>query len=142
MESLTVQTNDTIHSAITADIQGQRLEIGARNGTALDPTHRIRYRLVVKDLNAFAISGSVDAQATGMPGSPMLTGSTSSEILASGVSAALTLRVKMSGSNSVNVSGRAHTQGVSVDEPRAHEASDGRNVPTNVTCATTFHADR
>jgi Putative auto-transporter adhesin, head GIN domain len=57
-ESLTVEAEDNLLPYIQTDVQGNRLIIGSKDNTSLNPTKPINYRLTVKDLNSIDLSGA------------------------------------------------------------------------------------
>lgn len=57
-ESLTVEAEDNLLPYIQTEVQGNRLVIGSKDNTSLNPTKPINYRLTVKDLNSIDLSGA------------------------------------------------------------------------------------
>ena len=65
-ESLTVEAEDNLLPYIQTEVQGNRLVIGSKDNTNLNPTKPINYRLTVKDLNSIDLSGAGKIDGTGI----------------------------------------------------------------------------
>lgn len=64
IESLTITAEDNILPYLTSEVRGTQLILGPKSNTSIQTTKEITYRLTVKSLDAFELSGSgtVDAQ--------------------------------------------------------------------------------
>jgi hypothetical protein len=131
-QGLRVEAEDNIIPYLETDLEGQMLVIGTKSGVRLRPTRPIIFRVTVREIDEIAVSGSGDAEGTGLrAGALSITVSGSGHVSLSGLEA-VGLRVKISGSGNVEVSGKVERQTLTVSgsgEYRARDlASDGADV--------------
>jgi hypothetical protein len=93
-ESLTVEGEDNLLPYIQTEVQGNRLVIGSKDNTSLNPTKPINYRLTVKDLNSIDLSGA-------------------GKITGADISASK-LTVNVSGAGDITLTGKADSQDINL----------------------------
>jgi hypothetical protein len=93
-ESLTVEAEDNILPYLRSEVRNGRLSLGVAENVGISTTKPIRYTLTVKDLRALDLSGSTKAEVEGLR--------------------APELRVGISGSGNVKLSGHADRQEVRI----------------------------
>lgn len=103
-ESLTVEADDNVLPALTSKVSDSTLKLDKKPGTTLRTKNPIRYRVTVKELTGLEISGSGSVHAQGMT--------------------LQTLRVDMSGSGTVDLSGSAVEQDIQVSGSGRYDAAD------------------
>ncbi len=59
-EALTISAEENLLPYLTVEVNGGTLEIGVQRGVGLTPTKDITYKLSVKDLKAFSLSGAAE----------------------------------------------------------------------------------
>jgi predicted small secreted protein len=99
-ESVTVTTDDNLLPHIRTEVRGNTLELGTKDPFAsLSPTKELLFTVHVKRLEALSVSGSGDAEATGInPDQLRVEISGSGAVLAQGSTDALNLAISGSGS--------------------------------------------
>jgi hypothetical protein len=101
-ESLSIQAEDNLLPLITAEVTGDRLELGFRRGTNVRTTKPIIYHVTVKELTGLQLSGSGSGKLTQIE-SPRLV-------------------VRISGSGEVSISGKADKQEVHISGSGSYSA--------------------
>jgi Putative auto-transporter adhesin, head GIN domain len=86
-ESLTIEADDNILPVLTSEVSGNRLTLGVKPNTGIQPSKGVKYTLTVKNLDDVETSGSANVDARGLNTSRF--------------------RVLMSGSGSVVLAGKA-----------------------------------
>jgi hypothetical protein len=94
VESLTIEAEDNILPLLTSEVRNGRLSLGLEMNTIIRPTRPIRYVLTVKELRALDLSGATKAEVEDLRTND--------------------LRVGISGSGNVRLSGRADRQDVRI----------------------------
>lgn len=89
-ESLIIEADDNLLPLLTSEVSGDTLQLGVRPNTTLVPRRQIIYRLTVRQLAGLEISGSGTVMATKIQTSQ--------------------LRIKVSGSGRITVTGSAVDQ--------------------------------
>ena len=113
-ESLTVEAEDNLLPYIKTEVQGNRLVIGSKDNTSLNPTKPINYRLTVKDLNSIDLSGAGKINGTGI-NTPKLA-------------------VNVSGAGDITLAGKADSQDINLSGAGNYHGED--LVSKNVTITT------
>ena len=103
-ESLTIEADDNVLSALTSRVSDGTLKLGKKSGSRLLTKNPIRYRVTLKNLTGLDVSGSGTVQAQRMT--------------------LQTLHVDISGSGVVNLSGSAVEQHIEVSGSGRYEAPD------------------
>ena len=103
-EALTVEADDNVLPALTSTVADGTLTLGVKPGTSVRSTTPIRYRVTVKDLAGVSLSGSGTIRSTGMQ--------------------LRSLRVDVSGSGTVVLSGSAGDQDIRLSGSGRYEAAD------------------
>jgi hypothetical protein len=103
-ESLTIEADDNVLPALTSKVSGSTLKLGTKTGTTLRTKNPIRYRVTVKELTGLEVSGSGSVQAHGMT--------------------LQALRVDISGSGAVNLSGSAVEQDIELSGSGRYDAAE------------------
>ena len=103
-ESLTVEADDNVLPSLTSKVSDSTLKLGKKTGTTLRTRSPIRYHVTVKELTGLEVSGAGSVHAQGMT--------------------LQTLRVDISGSGAVNVTGSAVEQDVQVSGSGTYDAAD------------------
>ena len=106
-ESLTVEADDNVLPRLTSKVSNSTLKLDKKPGTALRTKNPIRYRVTVKELTGLDVSGSGSVQGQGLT--------------------LQTLRVDISGSGAVNLSGSAVAQDIEVSGSGRYDAADLRS---------------
>jgi hypothetical protein len=103
-ESLTIEADDNVLSALTSKVSDGTLKLGRKPGSRLLTKNPIRYRVTLKNLTGLDVSGSGTVQAQRMT--------------------LQALHVDISGSGVVNLSGSAVEQHIEVSGSGRYEAPD------------------
>lgn len=103
-ESLTIEADDNVLPVLTSDVSDSTLKLGTKPRTTVRTRSPIRYQVTVKDLTGISMSGSGNVIAKGIQ-----------------VSA---LRVDMSGSGTINLSGTADKQDIQISGSGRYEAAE------------------
>ena len=103
-ESLTIEADDNVLPRLTSEVSDSTLKLGKKRGITLGPENPIRYRVTVKDLTGVGVSGSGSVKGQGMT--------------------LQTLRLDISGSGTVNLSGSAVEQDIQVSGSGRYEAAE------------------
>jgi hypothetical protein len=101
-ESVSIEAEDNLLPLITANVSGDRLDLGFRNGVNIHPTKPMIYRVKVKELTGLEISGSGSGKLTKID-TPRLV-------------------VRISGSGEVHISGKAEKQEVHISGSGSYSA--------------------
>lgn len=114
-ESLTIESEENILPLLTSRVSNGTLMLGDRDNVLLRPTKPIRYRLTVKDLHALTLSGSGKITAT-----PIATDD---------------LRVNISGSGEVRLSGKADPQQIEISGSGRYDGTslESKTATANIT---------
>jgi Putative auto-transporter adhesin, head GIN domain len=67
-ESLTIEAEDNLLPMLTSDVTSNRLELGIKPNSSINPTRDIIYRVTVKDLGQIVVSGAGSAVAKPLTG--------------------------------------------------------------------------
>ncbi|HZA73306.1 MAG TPA: head GIN domain-containing protein [Propionibacteriaceae bacterium] len=103
-ETLTIEADDNVLPRLTSEVSDSTLKLDKKRGITLGTNSPIRYRVTLKDLTGLNVSGS---------------GSIKAERLT-----LQTLRVDISGSGTVDLSGSAVEQDIEVSGSGRYEAAD------------------
>jgi hypothetical protein len=103
-ESLTVEADDNVLPVLTSKVSDSTLRLGTKPRTTVRTRSPIRYRVTVKDLTGISMSGS-------------------GSVIAKGVRVPA-LRVDMSGSGTINLSGSADKQDIEMSGSGRYEAAE------------------
>jgi putative autotransporter adhesin-like protein len=103
-ESLTIEADDNVLPALTRKVSDSTLRLGTKPRTTVRTRNPIRYRVTVKDLTGVSLSGS-------------------GSVIAKGIQVPA-LRVDMSGSGTVNLSGSAVKQDIHMSGSGRYEAAE------------------
>ncbi len=117
VESLTIEATPELLEKIRSDVQDRTLIIGVRSW--LDRIfapfeHRVRYTLLVKNLSAIKISGSIQAQAASLSAKDFAIETSGSSEMRIDELTAETLTVTSSGSSDFRLAGRVQSQDVRI----------------------------
>ena len=114
-ESLTIEGDDNIVPLITTVVQNNRLEIRHDPGNESFTTNQpLAYRLTVKDLRAIRVSGSGDAQSSGLQAQDLTVEVSGSGGVRLDNLQAQALTVNIAGSGSATLSGTVPKQTVTI----------------------------
>jgi hypothetical protein len=103
-ESLTIEADDNLLPALTSEVSNATLKLGTKPRTTLRAKNPIRYRVTVKDLTGVSLSGSGSVKAQGVK--------------------LQTLRVDISGSGTVNLSGSTVEQNIELSGSGRYQAAE------------------
>jgi hypothetical protein len=103
-ESLTIEADDNVLPVLTSDVSDSTLKLGTKRRTTVRTRSPIRYRVTVKDLTGISMSGSGSVIAKGL------------QLPA--------LRVDMSGSGTITLSGSADKQDIEMSGSGRYEAAE------------------
>jgi hypothetical protein len=103
-ESLTIEADDNVLPRLTSEVSDSTLKLDKKPGITVNTPNPIRYRVTVKDLTGVTVSGSGSVKGQGLT--------------------IQTLRVDISGSGTVNLSGSAVEQDIEVSGSGRHEAAE------------------
>src|SRR5215210_6964181 len=103
-ESLTVEADNNVLPALTSKVSDSTLKLDKKPGTTVRTKNPIRYRVTVKELTGVEVSGSGTVEAQRMT--------------------LQTLRVDISGSGVVNLSGSAVEQDIEVSGSGRYDAAE------------------
>ena len=103
-ESLTIEADDNVLPRLTSEVSDGTLKLDKKRGITLQPRTPIRYRVTLKDLTGLEISGSATVRGEGMR--------------------LQSLRLEISGSGVVNLSGSAAEQDIEVSGSGRYEAAE------------------
>ena len=103
-ESLTIEADDNVLPRLTSEVSDSTLKLGKKGGITVGTKNPIRYRVTVKDLTGVGVSGSGSVKAQEMT--------------------LQTLRVDISGSGTVDLSGSAVEQDIQVSGSGQYEAPE------------------
>ena len=103
-ESLTVSADDNLLPYVTNDVRGGVLTLGTKDGTYVNPSKRIVYKVSAKDLDGIGVSGSGSVEATGIKSAR--------------------LQVKVSGAGQLRISGSADQQDIEISGSGDYRAPD------------------
>jgi hypothetical protein len=112
-ESLTIQADDNILPLLTSDVSGNRLTLGTKPNTSFTTDNPINYNLTVKNLTGLFISGSGDATGTNINTPSM--------------------KVVISGSGSVMLTGQADSQNVTISGSGSYSGDTFSTKTTTIT---------
>ncbi len=113
-ESLTIEAEDNILAELESRVSGSWLELGTHEGVNITPTKRIRYTLVVKNLNGLDLAGLGNATVDGLKTERLnLKISGSGDLELADVSAQ-DVRITISGLGSVQIAGEATSLNVNL----------------------------
>jgi hypothetical protein len=101
-ESLTIEAEDNIIPLLSTEVEGGRLELGAKS--SISPTEPIRYTITSADLEGVTISGSGDIRASGIDSG--------------------TFAVEINGSGSVTPTGTTSTLSVEISGSGEYAGTD------------------
>jgi hypothetical protein len=123
-ESLIIEADDNILPVLTSEVSGNRLTLGVKNKTSIQPSKGVRYTLLVKDLNDIEVSGAGKISASGVGADRFHVGvSGTGNLVIQGKADALT----------INISGAGSFNGESLESKTATIVSSGTgNVVVNV----------
>jgi len=93
-ESLTISADDNLLPSLTAAVSNNTLELAVEPGVSIGPTQNVVYRISVKDLRSFSLTGSGEADLKNIDTDE--------------------LTIEIAGSGQITVSGHADTQIVDV----------------------------
>ena len=123
-ESLAIEADDNLLPYIETDVRGGRLVIGSRRGVSLSPSSRIRYTLMVKDLNGLDLSGSGRTRTGPIRSRDFsVSVSGSGEIRMDALDAA-TLKAEISGSGNLEIPGKIDRQEIHISGSGRYRAPD------------------
>ncbi len=114
IESLTIEADDNLLPFIRSDVENGKLVIGFRRGISIWNSSRIRYTLMVKELNELDLSGSGKTHAGPLRSQDfkvVLSGS--GEIRMDNLDAA-TLRAHISGSGKMEIPGKISREEIDI----------------------------
>ena len=111
-ESLTVEAEESILPKIRTEVVNNRLIIGSKPNANIQTTEPINYELTVKDLSALEVSGLGTVEAEGI----------STKKLASTIS----------GSGTIEISGRADSQEIDISGTGSFQAKDLESKETRI----------
>jgi hypothetical protein len=103
-ESLTIEADQKVLSRLTSEVSDSTLKLDKKPGINVGTKNPIRYRVTVKDLSGVSVSGSGSVKGEGMT--------------------LQTLRVDISGSGTVDLSGSAVEQDIQVSGSGQYEAAE------------------
>jgi Putative auto-transporter adhesin, head GIN domain len=103
-ESLSIEAEDNLLPDLTSDVSSGTLELGTTEGTDLQPTLPITYRVTVHDLAGLQMSGSGSVTAAGITTSA--------------------ISIDISGSGDVTLAGTADDQTVTISGSGNYRAGD------------------
>jgi hypothetical protein len=103
-ESLTIEADQKVLSRLTSEVSDSTLKLDKKPGINVGTKNPIRYRVTVKDLTGVSVSGSGSVKGEGMT--------------------LQTLRVDISGSGTVDLSGSAVEQDIQVSGSGQYEAAE------------------
>jgi|SRR5712671_2976536 len=93
-ESLSITTDDNLLPLITSEVHGKQLVLSVREGSNIDPTKDVVFKVTAKNLNRISINGSASAEATGVHTDG--------------------LRLDIAGSGDITASGKSDRQDISI----------------------------
>lgn len=134
-ESLEIRAEDNIIGELTSDVQGNTLLLGYRDAfwrRRIIPTKRITYTLTIKNLSQVTINGAADLDIDSLKtGSLALIINGAGNITINQFTAD-NLRVEISGTTSMEISGRASQQSVTIDGAGNYKAGDLQTSSTTI----------
>lgn len=93
-ESLNISADDNLLPYLTSDVRGDTLELGIKPGASIQPSQNVVYRISVKSLRGFSLSGSGEVDLKNIDTDE--------------------LSIEISGSGKITAAGRAGTQAVTI----------------------------
>jgi Putative auto-transporter adhesin, head GIN domain len=121
MESLTITADENLLPYLTSEVSGDRLILGTREHTNLNPSKNIVYKLTVKDLNALEVAGDGSADAKGIHTD--------------------LLKVVVAGSGSLSTAGNADEQEIMIAGSGDYRGADVRSRIVKVNIMGSGNAD-
>lgn len=132
-ESLTIEADDNLLKYLTSDVEGTTLRLSIENFVSLRYVTRIRYHLVVKNLEEVQLFGSGDIDAPELEADHMrITILGSGNMLLEGLNAT-DLKVNLSGSGNLNVrGGNVENQDLTLMGSGSYNADDVKSGTANI----------
>lgn len=111
-ENLTITADDNLLQYLTSDVEGSKLILAEKNGSSLQPTAPITYKLIVKKLNAIGASGSITVDAKDIHTD--------------------SLTVAVSGSGQVSISGASNEQKIAISGTADYKGESFNTKDTSI----------
>lgn len=138
-EALTIEADDNLLPLIRSEVSGGRLHLGP-DGVNLRPTHTIRYRLEVKELDAVNLSGSLRAHIEALKTDRLDLGVSGSGKIQIGRLHAGHLGLRVSGSGDTVVAGETSSQSISISGSGDYQAAQLKSDTAEVHISGSGHA--